>query len=131
MINSAVIVGTITTSPTKSLSKNGVTTCHFTITCPRPNFHGKSNGADIIPCCAFESTAEFIADNFCQGMWIVVNGRCQNNILTTETGKKKSYFSVLVQSAAFCSNENMFHFTVEKESPEIVENTSFTIEDSY
>lgn len=131
MINSAVIVGIITTAPTKSLSKNGVTTCHFTITCPRPKFHGKHNGADIIPCCAFENTAEFIADNFRQDMWITVNGRCQNSILTTEAGKKKSYFSVLVQSAAFCSNESMFHFSVEKESPELIENTDFTMEDSY
>lgn len=95
-MNEVTILGRLTADPEVKTTAGGKSVCRFTVAVQKP----KKDGADFIPCTAWEGTAEFVGKWFKKGKFIAVHGSLQTNSYEKD-GKKTSYLDVLCRNAYF------------------------------
>ena len=101
-LNHNVIMGRLARDPELRRTTTGKSVASFTIACDKP---GKDNGADFIPCVAWEKTADFVNQYFMKGSPIAVEGRLTSRQYETKDGKKQTVLEVTVSQAHFCGKK--------------------------
>lgn len=103
-LNHNVIMGRLVRDPELRRINTGKAVVSFTVACDKP---GKDNGADFIPCVAWEKTGEFINQYFLKGSPIAVEGRLTSRQYETKEGKKQTVLEVVVSQAHFCGKKEV------------------------
>lgn len=106
MLNIAIIMGRLTTTPELKQTQNEVKYARFTVAINR----GKDNeNTDFIDCVAWSNTAEFICNYFKKGQLIAIDGELKTSVYEMD-GEKRKQMNVRVKSASFAgfnkSNDN-------------------------
>ena len=101
-MNHSVIMGRLVANPEMRRTTTGKAVVSFTIACDKP---GKDNGADFIPCVAWEKTGEFVNQYFLKGNPIAVEGRLSSRQYETKEGQKRTVVELVVSQAHFCGKK--------------------------
>ena len=101
-MNHSVIMGRLVSNPEMRRTTTGKAVVSFTIACDKP---GKDNGADFIPCVAWEKTGEFVNQYFLKGNPIAVEGRVSSRQYETKEGQKRTVVELVVSQAHFCGKK--------------------------
>lgn len=101
-LNHNVIMGRLARDPELRRTTTGKSVASFTIACDKP---GKDNGADFIPCVAWDKTADFVNQYFMKGNPIAVEGRLTSRQYETKDGKKQTVLEVTVSQVHFCGKK--------------------------
>lgn len=81
-MNKAILVGRLTRDPEVKDTKNGTRVARYTLAVDR-----RGEGADFIPCVAFNKGAEFAQNWLKKGTKVIVTGRIQTGSYEGERGK--------------------------------------------
>ena len=101
-LNHSTIMGRLVADPELRRTQSGKSVVSFTVACDKP---GKDNGADFIPCVAWDKTADFINNYFLKGNPIAVEGRLSSRQYETKEGQKRNVLEVVVSQAHFCGKK--------------------------
>ena len=101
-MNHSTIMGRFVADPELRRTTTGKAVVSFTIACDKP---GKDNGADFIPCVAWDKTADFINNYFLKGSPIAVEGRLSSRQYEAKDGQKRNVLEVVVSQAHFCGKK--------------------------
>lgn len=101
-LNHSTIMGRLVADPELRRTQSGKSVVSFTIACDKP---GKDNGADFIPCVAWDKTADFINQYFTKGNPIAIEGRLSSRQYETNEGQKRKVLEVVVSQAHFCGKK--------------------------
>ena len=101
-LNHNVIMGRLVRDPELRRTGTGKSVVSFTIACDKP---GKDNGADFIPCVAWDKTADFVDQYFMKGNPITVEGRLTSRQYENKDGKKQTVLEVTVSQVHFCGKK--------------------------
>jgi single-strand DNA-binding protein len=101
-MNTAILIGRLVRDPETRYTQSGKAVCSFTLAIDR---RGKDNGADFIPCVAWDKLAEVIANNLSKGRRIGVEGRLQSRQYETKDGGKRTAYEVVVGNMEFLDSK--------------------------
>ena len=101
-INRWIGMGRLTAQPELKKTNSGASVCSFTIAVDRDRQRDKS---DVIPCVAWNQTAEFVCNYFDKGRLIAVNGSLQNREWTDRDGHKRTASEITVDRVWFCGDK--------------------------
>lgn len=102
MLNHITIHGRLTKDVELRFTKSDKAVASFTVACDRA---GRDNGADFIPCVAWEKTAQMIDTYFHKGSQIIVDGRLSQREYEDKNGTKRTTYEVVVTSVDFCDSK--------------------------
>ena len=103
MLNNITLRGRLTKDVELRYTQSEKAVASFTIACDRP---GRDNGADFIPCVAWENTAQMLDKWFHKGSEIVLNGRLQTRQYEDKSGNKRTAYEVVVSSVDFYGSKS-------------------------
>jgi len=95
-INNVVLMGRLTSDPELKITTTNKSVCGFNLAVDK-----YKEGADFIPCVAWEKRAEFIANYFKKGSMIAVMGRLQSRRYEDKEGNNRSVIEVVVEQVSF------------------------------
>ncbi|RIV16429.1 single-stranded DNA-binding protein [Mycoplasmopsis gallopavonis] len=97
MINTVILVGRLTATPTLSTTSNGISYTRFSIAVNRRNSNNETT--DFINLVAWRNTAEFITKYATKGALVGIEGELHSNVYTsTATNSPVRTFDVLVNN---------------------------------
>lgn len=107
MLNSAILMGRLTSSPELKTTNNNISVCSFTVAVDRAyQVKGQEKQTDFINCVAWRNNAEFITKYFGKGQMIAIEGSIQTRSYEDKDGNKRTAFEVVVDRASFCGGKN-------------------------
>lgn len=104
-MNKAIIMGRLVRDPEIRMSQGEkqMAIGRYTLAVDR---RGKNQeGADFIPCVAFDRGAEFAERYFRQGMRVLVSGRIQTGSYTNRDGQKVYTTEIMVEDQEFADSK--------------------------
>lgn len=105
-MNSVNLLGRVCGDLELKTTTTGVSVTSFTLAVDRSYTpKGQERKTDFINCVAWRSTAEFITRYFRKGQRMAVTGELQQRTYTTDDGKKRSVYEVVVDGAFFCESK--------------------------
>ncbi len=107
MLNVVAIQGKISTDLNFRVTPTGVHYCGFTLSIRRPSKPGVDPVFDVIPCVAWDKTADFINGHFKKGDMAVVLGNIHSRKYTTSGGDERIAYEVNVSECNFCQNRKV------------------------
>lgn len=132
MINNAVLMGRLTTTPELKTTQNSTPVTTFSLAVER-NYAkaGEERQTDFIDIVAWRKTAEFITRYFSKGDMIAVQGEIQTRNYEDKNGNKRKAVEVVAQSVSFCGSKREEPKQTEKrQEPAVekptIEQTDFT-----
>lgn len=102
-LNTIVLQGRLTKAPEMRYTNSGKGVCAFTIAVDR---FGRDNGADFIPCVAWEKSGEFVSKYFDKGDPILVLGQLNSRQYTDRDGNNRTAYEVVVREVNFCGKKS-------------------------
>lgn len=100
-LNTIILQGRLVKDPDLRSTGTGKKVCSFTIAVDR----GRNNGADFIPCVAWEKSGEFINNYFLKGDPILVQGQLTTRQYDDREGNKRTAYEVVVREVNFCAGK--------------------------
>lgn len=117
MLNTAILMGRLTSDPELKKTPAGVSITTFVVAVNRSYVpKGQERQADFIDVVAWRSTAEFITKYFRKGQMIAVQGSIQTRSYEDKQGNKRKAVEIVVDKADFCGDRS---FTPAHGSPDI------------
>ncbi len=105
-MNKAILVGNLTRVPEMRTTKNGVSTCTFTIAVNRPHTNQQGQReADFIPVVTWRGMAESCAKNLRQGSKVGVVGTIQTRSYDAQDGSKRYVTEVIADEVEFLTSK--------------------------
>lgn len=106
MINSAVIMGRLTSDPELRTTASGTSVTSFCVAVDR-NFvkQGEERQADFINIVAWRQTADFVTRYFRKGSMIAIQGEIQTRNYEDKNGVKRTAFEILANQVSFCGGK--------------------------
>lgn len=101
MINSAVLMGRLTSDPELRTTQSGKSVASFSMAVERDFQQDGERQADFIDVVAWRGTAEFICKYFRKGRMIAVVGRIQTRTYTDKDGNKRKATEVVADKVSF------------------------------
>lgn len=122
MLNSTVICGRLTQTPTLQVKNNDGTDLkflRFTIACQR-NYKNPDGtySADFIECVAWRGTAQFIQAHFTKGQEIIIKGELRTNMYTDKNDNSRKSTFINIESAYFAETKKTNEAVPNSESNE-------------
>ena len=107
MLNSAILMGRLTSDPELRTTNNNLSVTSFTVAVDRAyQKQGEEKQTDFINCVAWRHNAEFITKYFSKGQMIAIQGSIQTRNYEDKEGNKRTAVEVLVDRASFCGGKN-------------------------
>lgn len=130
MINNAVLLGRLTTTPELKTTQNSTPVTTFSLAVER-NYakKGEERQTDFIDIVAWRNTAEFITRYFSKGDMIAVQGEIQTRNYEDKNGNKRKAVEIVAQSVSFCGNkkeEQKQPYNHRETQSHVVEQSDFT-----
>lgn len=109
-MTSAILVGRTTRDPELKVfpKEDGteVSVTNFTLACDGKRYRGNDKPeASFINCVAFGKQAEFVKNNFPQGVKMILRGRLDNNNYTNKDGHKVYSMHVIAEEIEFAESK--------------------------
>ena len=106
MINTAILMGRLTSDPELKTTNSGVSVTRFNIAVDRRfQKQGEEKQTDFISIQAWRQTAEFICRYFHKGSMIALRGSIQTNRYEDKDGNKRTSFEVVTDEVSFCGSK--------------------------
>lgn len=106
MLNTAIIMGRLTSDPELRKTPSGVSVTRFTVAVDRGYAkQGEERKADFINIVAWRNTAEFVCKYFSKGQMIAVQGAIETGSYEKD-GVKRNTFEINADNVSFCGNKN-------------------------
>lgn len=125
MLNSVIIMGRLTETPTLKTTNSGVAVASFTVAVDRRfQKQGEEKQTDFFTVVAWRQTAEFVCKYFTKGGMIAVQGELQARKYKDKDGNKRTATEIVAANVGFCGGK--------KESPAASANNAnydFTADD--
>lgn len=99
--NKVALNGRISNDLNVGVTKAGGTAITFNIAVDNPVAKGAEKTTSFFTCNAFNSTADFIKNNFQKGKAILVSGRLNQRSYVAADGSKRSVVEIIVSDADF------------------------------
>lgn len=99
-MNRIFLMGRLTADPVQRTTKAGKACTTFSLAVDR-----RGEGADFIPCTAWDKQAEIAARLLRRGTKITVEGTLRQNTYEKNPGEKVTRFDVWVQNFEFCEKK--------------------------
>lgn len=116
MLNSAVVMGRLTSDPEVRSTPAGVSVCRFTVAVDRSYVkQGEERKADFIDILAWRQTAEFVGKYFQKGQMIAIQGSIQTGSYEKD-GIKRRTFEIVAENVSFCGSKSESNGTSETPS---------------
>lgn len=106
MLNTAILMGRLTTDAELKYTTNNVPVSSFTIAVDRQFKSGDERETDFINIVAWRHTAEFVTKWFKKGQLIAVEGAIQTRKYTDKDGNKRTAFEVVANNVHFAGSKN-------------------------
>ena len=100
-MNIAILRGRLTRDPEAKTTQSGNNVCRFTLAVDRQR---KEDGADFVPCIAWNKTADVITQYCSKGRQIEIVGRLSVRNYEDKDGNKRTATEVVVSSMDFISD---------------------------
>ena len=102
MLNTAIIMGRLTTDPELKSTGGGVSVCSFTVAVDR-RFKGQNEErqTDFIRCVAWRQSAEFLARFFRKGSMVAVTGSIQVRNYEDKNGNRREAVELVADQISF------------------------------
>ena len=102
MLNTAILMGRLTSDPELRYTPNDTAVTSFTLAVERSYVKsGSDRQVDFIDVVVWRQTAEFVCKYFHKGQLVAVQGSIQTRSYTDKDGNKRKATELLVSSAAF------------------------------
>lgn len=103
MVNKAILVGRLASTPELRQTNDGVSVVSVTVVVDRPrrNEDG-TRDADFITVTAWRKQAEFLCNNFVQGDLVSIVGSIRTRIRTNKEGENFKSIEVNADEVGFC-----------------------------
>ena len=106
MINNAILMGRLTTTPELKTTQNSTPVTTFSLAVERNYAKAREERqTDFIDIVAWRKTAEFITRYFSKGDMIAVQGEIQTRNYEDKNGNKRKAVEVVAQSVSFCGSK--------------------------
>ena len=105
MINRVVLVGRLTAEPTLRKTSSGTSVASFTLAVDNPKSKQAEKATSFIPCVAYGSTGDLVANYFHKGYQEGIDGRIQTRSYPDRDGKKVYITEVIVNEVTFLDNK--------------------------
>jgi len=107
MLNTAIVMGRLTTDPELKSTGSGVSVCSFTVAVDR-RFKGQNEErqTDFIRCVAWRQSAEFLARYFKKGSMVAVTGSIQVRNYEDKNGNKREAVELVADQISFTGERN-------------------------
>lgn len=106
MLNSAVVMGRLTSDPEVRKTQSGTSVCRFSVAVDRK--FAKEDGTretDFIDILAWRGTADFIGKYFVKGQMIAIQGSIQTGSYEKD-GIKRRTFEIVAENVSFCGSKS-------------------------
>ena len=106
MLNSAVVMGRLTSDPEVRKTQSGTSVCRFSVAVDRK--FAKEDGqreTDFIDILAWRGTADFIGKYFVKGQMIAIQGSIQTGSYEKD-GIKRRTFEIVAENVSFCGGKS-------------------------
>lgn len=106
MLNSAVVMGRLTSDPEVRKTQSGTSVCRFSVAVDRK--FAKEDGTretDFIDILAWKGTADFIGKYFVKGQMIAIQGSIQTGSYEKD-GIKRRTFEIVAENVSFCGGKS-------------------------
>jgi len=95
-VNNVVLMGRLTADPELKITTTNKEVCGFNLAVDK-----YKEGADFIPCVAWEKNAEFLCNYFKKGSMVAVVGRLQSRKYEDKDGNNRNVTEVVVDRFSF------------------------------
>lgn len=105
MLNTAILMGRLTTDAELKYTTNNVPVTSFTLAVDRAYKSGEERQTDFINIVAWRHTAEFITKWFKKGQLVAVEGSIQTRKYTDKDGNNRTAFEVVANNVHFAEGK--------------------------
>ena len=106
MLNSAIIMGRLTTDPELRTTSSNISFVRFSVAVDRAyQKQGTERQTDFINVVAWRQTADFISRYFRKGQMIAVQGSIQTGSYEKD-GVRRQTFEIVADNVSFCGSKN-------------------------
>lgn len=102
MVNSAVIMGRLTSDPELRTTSSGLSVTSFTVAVDR-NY--KKDETDFINVTAWRQTADFVTKFFRKGSMIAIQGHIETRNYEDKNGNKRTAVEIIADNVSFCGDK--------------------------
>ena len=107
MLNCAVIMGRLTSTPELKTTPSGVSVTSFSVAVERSyKKEGEERETDFITVVAWRGTADFVTRFFQKGQMIAVQGRIETRNYEDKSGNKRTAVEVVADNVSFCGSKS-------------------------
>lgn len=120
MVNTAVLMGRLTTTPELRYTSSNVPVTSFTLAVNRSYVKsGSERQTDFIDIVAWSSTAEFVSTYFSKGQLIAVEGSIQTRTYQDKDGNNRKAFEVVANKVHFAGARKDNNIEIETEESDL------------
>ena len=101
MLNTAILMGRLTTDPELQYTQSNIPVTSFTLAVDRAYKSGEERQTDFINIVAWRQRAEFVTKYFKKGQLVAVEGSIQTRKYTDKDGKNRTSFEVVANNVHF------------------------------
>ena len=104
-MNTINLMGRLCNEPELKTTNSGVNVCSFTLAVDRAYTpKGQEKVTDFIPCVAWKTKAEFLANYFHKGDRLALVGSLQTRKYTDKNGNERTAYEVIGDEMFFCES---------------------------
>lgn len=105
MLNTAILMGRITTDPKLQYTKSDIPVTSFTLAVDRAYKSGEERQTDFINIVAWRQRAEFVSKWFKKGQLVAIDGSIQTRKYTDKDGNNRTAFEVVANNVHFAEGK--------------------------